>query len=72
MRNEENIIRYFNSHIKLEKARLRNLKAKKFRMLVENESNCNLLTYPFYFIKWKTKYKKQDANDSQSALEVKE
>ena len=48
-----NIIRYFNSYIKLKRAEIKNMKAKKFRMLVENEPNCSIITYPYYFIKWR-------------------
>lgn len=53
MRKEEKIIRCFDSYIKLREAQIRNLKAKKFRMLVENEPKCNLITYPYYWFKWK-------------------
>ena len=53
MNEQEKIIRYFDSFIKLKEAEIRRLKARKFRMLVESESNCHLLTYPYYWLKWK-------------------
>ena len=53
METEEKIMRYFNSFIGLKKAEIKNLKARKFRMLVESEPNCNLITYPYYFLKWR-------------------
>lgn len=52
---EKNIIRYFNARIRLEKAIINNLKAKKFKILVENEKNCSIITYPYYYLKWKIK-----------------
>ena len=50
---EEKIRRYFDSYIKLREAQIKNLRAKRFRMLVENEKNCNLITYPYYWLKWR-------------------
>ena len=47
------IIKYFNAEIRLKKAEIKYLKTKKFKMLVENEPKCNLITYPYYWLKWK-------------------
>lgn len=55
VKSEEEIKRYFDAYIRLEKAKIKNLKAKKFRILVENEPKCNLFNYPFYWFKWRIK-----------------